>query len=73
MRPGKLPLADSMKPLPGDSTAVNFSQPLPQQYNTGQDNLTIKLCGANEAQRRLRPNERLVSHVVYSMADYMHE
>jgi len=44
-RPGRLLLADSMKPLPGNSTAVNFSRPFPQQYNTGQDNLTIKLRG----------------------------
>ncbi len=25
--------------------------------------LTTKLCGANEAQRSLRPNERIVSHL----------
>ncbi len=35
-------------PLPGNSTAVNFSRPLPQQYNTGQDNLTPHITGSKK-------------------------
>lgn len=37
-----------------DAKEHNFAHFLP--------GLTLKLCGANEAQRNLRPNERLVSH-----------